>query len=256
MRWQGGLIIQMNYSKWIVYKHTSPSGKVYIGITSRTPKYRWSDGRGYIANDYFFKAIQKYGWDNIKHEILFENLTKEEAEAKEIELIEQYNSTDRACGYNISYGGSAPTSGLHWKRPKEGILSGKKHPMFGKHLTDDQKKHLSKCNSGEKHPQYGTHRSEETKRKISEAQRGKIIPEEQRKQISETLKGHVAQNRKAVVCIETGEIFESCEAAKQAKQITSLYKALRDQTKTAGGYHWQYLKERKDFTDELFVENC
>ena len=27
--------------KWIVYKHTSPSGKVYIGITSNSPEKRW-----------------------------------------------------------------------------------------------------------------------------------------------------------------------------------------------------------------------
>lgn len=241
MHWQGGLIIQMVCSTWTVYKHTSPNGKVYIGITSRKPKVRWANGLGYMGNDYFFKAIQKYGWDNFKHEILFEKLTKEEAEAKEIELITQFNSTDRKCGYNISSGGNAPTSGLHWKRPKEGILSGEKHPMFGKHLTDYQKKHLSECNSGEKHPQYGTHRSEETKSKIAKAQHGKIISEEQRRQISETLKGHIPPNRKAVICIETGEIFESCECAKKEKQISSLYKALQDQSKTAGGYHWQYL---------------
>ena len=256
MHLREGLITLMNCSMWIVYKHTSPSGKVYIGITSQKPETRWLNGNGYTANDYFTKAIQKYGWENFSHEILFENMTKEEAEAKEIELIALHNSTDRACGYNISSGGNAPTKGLRWKRPKEGILSGEKHPMFGKRLTDDQRKHLHECNSGKKHPQYGTHRCEETKCRISEAQRGKIIPEEQRKQISETLKGHIAPNRKAVVCIETGEIFESCEVAKQAKQITCLYKALRDQRKTAGGYHWQYLKERKDFTDALFVENC
>ena len=27
--------------KFCVYKHTTPSGKVYIGITSRKPKERW-----------------------------------------------------------------------------------------------------------------------------------------------------------------------------------------------------------------------
>ncbi len=231
----------MTCSTWIVYKHTSPGGKVYIGITSQVPEKRWLGGWGYVGNDYFNKAIQKYGWNNFKHEVLFENLTKEEAEAKEIELIAQYNSTDRRCGYNISFGGNAPTTGLHWKRRKEGILFGEKHPMFGKHLTDEQKKHLSECNLGKKHPQYGTHRSEETKRKISEAQCGKIIPEEQRRRISETLKGQIPPNRKAVVCVETDEIFESCEAAKRAKQITCLYKALQDQNKTAGGYHWLFL---------------
>ena len=33
--------------KYTVYKHTSPSGKVYIGITCRKPKYRWNNGKGY-----------------------------------------------------------------------------------------------------------------------------------------------------------------------------------------------------------------
>ena len=28
-----------------VYKHTAPNGKVYIGITSRKPEYRWNNGR-------------------------------------------------------------------------------------------------------------------------------------------------------------------------------------------------------------------
>ena len=60
-----------------VYKHTSPNGKVYIGITSRKPEQRWSNGYGYVKNKHFTHAINKYGWENIKHEILFSNLTKE-----------------------------------------------------------------------------------------------------------------------------------------------------------------------------------
>ena len=34
---------------WTVYKHTSPSNKVYIGITSREPKLRWDNGNGYLC---------------------------------------------------------------------------------------------------------------------------------------------------------------------------------------------------------------
>lgn len=231
----------MNCLNWTVYKHTSPTGKVYIGITSRKPEIRWAGGLGYKANDYFFKAIQKYGWDNFKHEILFKNLTQEEAENKEIELIAQYQSNNRKCGYNISSGGHATTTGLHWRKQRESILYGERHPMFGKHLTDTQKQHLSEINTGEKHPQFGTHRSEETKLKISMAQRGKIISDEQRKQISESLKGNIPPNRKSVLCVETGEVFESCEDAKKIKGISCLYKALQNENKTAGGYHWLYL---------------
>ena len=59
-----------NYS---VYKHTFPDGKVYIGI-SINPKTRWSRGHGYKNNKIMDKEIKNVGWENITHEILFENL--------------------------------------------------------------------------------------------------------------------------------------------------------------------------------------
>jgi hypothetical protein len=95
----------MRIEMYSVYKHTCPNGKVYIGITSQEPKHRWNNGNGYRENEYFFRAIKKYGWNNIKHEILFENLSESDAELKEIELISQYNSQDRSCGYNRHAGG-------------------------------------------------------------------------------------------------------------------------------------------------------
>lgn len=45
--------------KYKVYKHTTPSNKVYIGITSQTISKRWQNGRGYITNEYFYRAIKK-----------------------------------------------------------------------------------------------------------------------------------------------------------------------------------------------------
>ena len=64
---------------YTVYKHTCPNGKVYIGITKQKPERRWGiNGRGYKENEYFYRAIQKYGWQNIKHEIIAEGLTEEE----------------------------------------------------------------------------------------------------------------------------------------------------------------------------------
>ena len=89
---------------YTVYKHTSPNNKVYIGITSRKPEYRWNSGKGYINNKYFTTAINKYGWNEFEHSILYENLSKEEAETKEIELIKKYKSNQREYGYNIENG--------------------------------------------------------------------------------------------------------------------------------------------------------
>lgn len=117
---------QLLAKTWIVYKHTSPSNKVYIGITSKSPTDRWASGFGYEHQVYFFRAIVKYGWINFKHEILFEGLTKEEAEKKEIELIEQYNSTDLNYGYNIDLGGDLHRLSAETRQKMSDVKKGRK----------------------------------------------------------------------------------------------------------------------------------
>lgn len=93
-------------NSYIVYKHTSPSNKVYIGITKFDPKYRWlNNGRGYRNQTIFFNAIIKYGWINFKHEILYTELSEEKALDKEEELTRKYKSYDRRFGYNVSLRG-------------------------------------------------------------------------------------------------------------------------------------------------------
>lgn len=91
---------------YCVYKHTNKiNGKVYIGITYNKPEVRWgNNGIGYKRQK-FWNAIQKYGWDNFDHEILFENLSDTQAYEKEIELIALYDSTNKEKGYNIALGG-------------------------------------------------------------------------------------------------------------------------------------------------------
>lgn len=117
---------QLSAKTWIVYKHTSPSNKVYIGITSKSPTDRWASGFGYEHQVYFFRAIVKYGWINFKHEILFEGLTKEEAEKKEIELIAQYNSTDLNYGYNIDLGGDLHRLSAETRQKMSDVKKGRK----------------------------------------------------------------------------------------------------------------------------------
>ena len=91
--------------EYCVYKHESPSGKVYIGMTHNT-KNRWKNsGQEYRYNTKFISEIMKYGWDNFKHIILFDHLTKKEAEDKEIEMIKEYKSTNPTYGFNLTSGG-------------------------------------------------------------------------------------------------------------------------------------------------------
>ena len=89
---------------YFIYKHTSPSGYVYIGQTCLKPHRRWKNGHGYDDSQYFSNAIKKYGWDNIQHEILYEGLSKNEADEIEIKLIEHYKRL--GISYNISPGGA------------------------------------------------------------------------------------------------------------------------------------------------------
>ena len=91
----------------VVYKHTSPSGKVYIGITCLNPSRRWNSGKGYKMQAAIGRAIKKYGWENFSHEILAENLTRAEASQKEQENIRLFQSDDPRYGYNCTSGGDS-----------------------------------------------------------------------------------------------------------------------------------------------------
>lgn len=97
---------------YCVYQHTTPPGKKYIGITKQKPERRWRNGEGYLHTGRdltpFGKAILKYGWDNIEHEILVEHLTYEEACAMERALISEERTDDRRYGYNVLPGGDIP----------------------------------------------------------------------------------------------------------------------------------------------------
>ena len=112
--------------KYCVYCHTNKvNGKKYVGITSRKPEKRWGkNGKGYKCCPYFYRAIKKYGWDTFTHDILFKELSKEEAESKEIELIAEWDLNNTKFGYNITKGGE--TVGLGIRPPNYNPLVGKR----------------------------------------------------------------------------------------------------------------------------------
>lgn len=90
-----------------IYMHKNKiNGKVYIGQTKQSLERRWNNGYGYLGCPYFYKAIQKHGWNNFEHILLEDNLTADEANEKEIYYINQYQSYIEDYGYNISLGGA------------------------------------------------------------------------------------------------------------------------------------------------------
>lgn len=217
--------------EYCVYKHTAPNGKVYIGQTCQKPENRWKNGKGYSNNKYFSRAIRKYSWDNFKHEILFENLTKEEADALEIELIKKYNSTNKDFGFNMENGGYG--KGKHSIETLKKMSEGRKGiPAWNKGipLTEKQRALLSEINKGKPSTFKGKHHTEESKKKLSESH---------------------SKDKKPVVCIETNVIYESIRDAERQTGVNHKYISLvcngiiRDGKRylTAGGYHWCFLNE-------------
>lgn len=100
-------------NRWTVYVHIVPKevsghdwNKYYVGITSQKPEVRCgSVGNGYAKNEHFTRAIRKYKWENLVHEIIAEHLTKDEACEFEKKLIKELNSNNLEYGYNHTIGG-------------------------------------------------------------------------------------------------------------------------------------------------------
>lgn len=122
----------MENQKYCVYMHINKiNKKKYIGITCKNPKIRWNNGKGYRHNEYFYRAIIKYGWENFDHIILYSALSKTDACELEIKLIKQFNTQDHNYGYNIMGGGE------HSLHTEESRMK-----MRGRHLDELSKKNI------------------------------------------------------------------------------------------------------------------
>lgn len=218
--------------KYCLYKHTSPDGKVYIGITSMNPLTRWQSGHGYKGNSYFTRAINKYGWENFSHEILFDNLTEEEAKQKEISLIAKHKSNQRKYGFNISSGGESKAGTKISERQKEIIRAANIGKIVSKETREKLREaskrtwanpshaeHMREINLGENNPQFGKTRTDEEK---------------------------IMRGAKGVIQISIdGEVIAEFISLHDASEKTGIYRdgisrCCRGLLKQSGGFHWRY----------------
>ena len=191
-----------------VYMHVCSNGKKYIGITKQAPEKRWKKGDGYRTQTHFKNAIKKYGWNNIKHYVLFEGLTQKEAYAKEIEFIKKYKTNDYKFGYNVSAGGEGVN----------GVIISEKH-----------KEILRKALKGNKHAKGYKHTKEECE-KMRLAKLGKPN----------------IKLSKRVLCLETNIEYPSIAEAKRKTKISHIDQVCRGERNYAGKLngkklHWKYL---------------
>lgn len=182
-----------------LYVHITPVNKLYIGITGRDVNSRWNNGKGYTGSPHFYNAIQKYGWDNIKHIILLENLSEEVACECEKYLIAKYDTTNSKNGYNISFGGETTQLGLK-RTPEQVKLLSDVH----KELPVNEKaiQRMAETNRGKKRPdevieqmrkaKTEWHKRPESKEIISRINKGKKFSDEHRRKLSESHMGQVS----------------------------------------------------------------
>lgn len=198
-------------TNWCVYMHEHrETGKKYIGITSQKPTRRWRNGQVYEDNPRFYPDIQSSGWDGFRHEILYTELTQEEAEKLEVALIAKYQTQDPAKGYNLASGGGVNI-------PTEETREKLKRSHEGQKPTELNKVRRMAAVKGK--PQTFDHR-----RKLSKARGGRMIR-----------------------CVETGAVYVSaCEVQRETgidprsvRQVCNH----EPQHITAGGFHWEYVQE-------------
>ena len=268
------VILEVYNGTYCVYVHTNKiNGKKYVGQTiyGDKPHKRWDNGNGYRNSSYFYKAIQKYGWDGFEHEVVANSLTAQEADNFEKILIKELDTTCQNKGYNIEPGGNRnktmsdatkkkiSESHIGDKNPMYGVsLSGEKNGMYGKHHTDETKMRISETISGEKNTHYGKPMSEETKQKISQSKKGKYTgdsnpfygkhhTEETKNRISEANRGENATNAKMVIQMDDNyhiiKIWKYIADAYRTLGINrqSIQNVLHGKRQHAGGYRWFYL---------------
>ena len=234
--------------KYCVYCHTTPSNRKYVGI-SCDPRKRWNEGKGYSKNYVFYRAIRKYGWENIRHDILFDGLSLEEAKEVETRLISEWHLTDRRYGYNLRDGGDGSFS--QESRAKMSASRMGNTNTKGKKLRPETKAKISNSLKRYYVSRPGTfagqHHSESTKLKLSQ----RIVSQEQRVKMSHhhaDVTGARNPSAKPIVQLsEDGDVlkryaYASLAAEELSIDLSSLIKCCRGKQKTCGGFRWAYDK--------------
>jgi group I intron endonuclease len=114
-------VVEDNRLRGAIYKITSPSGRAYIGLTrqeiaKRMTKHRAPSMQGRCR--LMSRAIDKYGWEAMKVEVLLSNVPLSLLGSEESRLIQEHN-TLAPNGYNLQTGGQIGFSRSATSRAKQ-----------------------------------------------------------------------------------------------------------------------------------------
>lgn len=231
-----------------IYKCTnSINNKIYIGQCQKNSlrnkiNSHWRNRKQRSKYSNFFKDLIKFGKESFIWEIV-EKCKKEELDSREEYWIRTLNSTNTSIGYNRRFGGSKSSF------PEE-VLQIIAKVNLGRKASSETRLKLSKIRKGKLNHFYGKKHSQETKNIISK--KLKQRPREQHpcygKPKSVTTKNKIRESKrqyfKPIICIETGQIFESIREAGKFLNIdrTCISRVLNGLQKTASSYTFKYIK--------------
>lgn len=131
----------------IIYCYTNKiNGKKYVGQTKDERKRKYQH-KGKQGCSVFHNAINKYGWDNFKYEVLSRKQYLNEEDASfdldllEIYYIDKFDSYNN--GYNSTYGGESNSGYKYTAEQRQKLVDihkgkhkGNKNSFYGKNHTD------------------------------------------------------------------------------------------------------------------------
>lgn len=210
------------------------NNKKYIGITKQVPEKRWgNNGKRYTSSSHFYNAIRKYGWDNFKHLILYQNMTGKEAREKEVKLIAHYNTLNNKFGYNQTKGGDGC---LGFKMSKE---SRNKMKLIASNRV----------------------RSNETREKMRRIMTGRKFTQEWKNKIRDGRFGENNPSAKEIVQLDTNykfiKYFPYMRMAEKELgiNISHISATCLGKEKTASGFVFMYYDDYMKNKDKLVGKN-
>jgi len=184
--------------KWVVYKITSPSGRVYIGkscsFSGRKSSYK-NITNAVKDQRIIYNSLVKYGYANHIIEVIENVPDGESAFAREVywikELKSNHNRYPNGIGMNLTDGGDGTPGAKHSKESVDRRVNKTK----GKPISDERKKFLSEYNKANPVRGFlGKKHSEDTKINMSLARKGKPSKLKGRKQSDENIKKNSASH--------------------------------------------------------------
>ena len=232
------------------------NGKVYIGQSINIHnRIKCGHSERWEKNKHLKASYSKYGIENFTFSTI--RVIKESPIAQlllnclERYYIDKYNSVDSRYGYNKKEGGDRDCLYSKESRLK---MSNK-----AKERPPNRQKPVINLVTLEVYPS-AAEAQRVSKSYIKEALR-KGVPVKgyfwdyyyKDKVYSKVplYKKDISSSCRKIVCLETGEVFESISSAKKSLTKGDLHKALNKRS-LCGGFHWAYYDEKTDYKKNIF----